>query len=73
MKRKSNARRNAFTLIEVVVVIVILVMLASTGLTLLSVGILGEYMMHILDETKKMPHYVLRQKETDNKLEKETS
>ena len=51
----------------------ILVMLASTGLTLLSVGILGEYMMHILDETKKMPHYVLRQKETDNKLEKETS
>ena len=51
----------------------ILVMLASTGLTLLSVGILGEYMMHVLDETKKMPHYVLRQKETDNKLEKETS
>ncbi|HUM83163.1 MAG TPA: glycosyltransferase family 2 protein [Lachnospiraceae bacterium] len=41
----------------------ILVLLASTGLTLLSIGILGEYMMHVLDESKKMPHYVLRQKD----------
>ena len=41
----------------------ILVLLASTGLTLLSIGILGEYLMHILDESKKMPHYVLRQKD----------
>lgn len=47
----------------------ILVLLASTGLTLLSIGILGEYMMHILDQSKDLPHYVLRQKdiETDTK------
>ena len=42
---------------------IILVLLASTGLTLLSIGILGDYMMHVLDESKKMPHYVLRQKD----------
>ena len=42
---------------------IILVLLASTGLTLLSIGILGYYMMHVLDESKKMPHYVLRQKD----------
>jgi dolichol-phosphate mannosyltransferase/undecaprenyl-phosphate 4-deoxy-4-formamido-L-arabinose transferase len=41
----------------------ILVLLASTGLTLLSIGILGDYMLHVLDESKKMPHYVLRQKD----------
>jgi len=41
----------------------VLVMLASTGLTLFSVGILGEYLIHILDESKKMPHYVIRKKE----------
>ena len=42
---------------------IILVLLASTGLTLLSIGILGDYMLHVLDESKKMPHYVLRQKD----------
>ena len=44
---------------------IILVLLASTGLTLLSVGVLGEYLMHILDESKKMPHYVLRRKDDE--------
>ncbi len=42
-----------------------LLLLASTGLTLLAAGILGDYMMHVLDESKKQPHYVLRRKETD--------
>ncbi len=41
----------------------ILVMLAMGGLTLLSIGMLGEYLMHVLDETKKNPHYVVRRKE----------
>ena len=39
-----------------------LIMLAFFGLTLLSIGIMGEYLMHILDEAKKMPNYVERQK-----------
>lgn len=39
-----------------------LIMLAFFGLTLLSIGIMGEYLMHILDESKKMPNYVERQK-----------
>ena len=42
---------------------IILVLLASTGLTLLSIGILGDYMMHVLDQSKKLPHYVLRRKD----------
>ena len=41
----------------------ILVILAMGGLTLLSIGMLGEYLMHVLDETKKNPHYVVRRKE----------
>jgi dolichol-phosphate mannosyltransferase/undecaprenyl-phosphate 4-deoxy-4-formamido-L-arabinose transferase len=41
----------------------ILVMLAMGGLTLLSIGMLGEYLMHVLDETKKNPHHVVRRKE----------
>lgn len=39
-----------------------LIMLAFFGLILLSIGIIGEYLMHILDETKKMPNYVTRRK-----------
>lgn len=35
------------------------------GLTLLSIGIIGIYLMNILNEAKKMPHYVIRQEETD--------
>lgn len=40
----------------------ILILLATSGLTLLSIGIIGEYLMHILDEARKMPNYVERQK-----------
>lgn len=42
---------------------IILVLLASTGIIMFSIGILGEYLMNILNEAKKQPHYVLRQKE----------
>lgn len=44
---------------------IILVLLAATGLTLLSIGILGEYMMHILDQSKNLPHYILRREEAN--------
>ncbi len=44
---------------------IILVLLASCGITLLSIGILGEYMMHVLNQSKQMPHYILRQKDID--------
>ena len=40
-----------------------LVMLAFFGITLLSIGIIGIYLMNILNESKKMPHYVVRQKD----------
>ena len=39
--------------------------MAFFGLTLLSIGIIGIYLMNILNEAKKMPHYVIRQEETD--------
>lgn len=39
-----------------------LIMLASNGLILFSIGIIGEYLMHILDEAKKMPNYIERRK-----------
>lgn len=35
------------------------------GLILLSIGIMGIYLMNILNEAKKMPHYVIRQEDTD--------
>ena len=41
----------------------VLFMLAYNGVILLSIGIIGEYLMHILDEAKKMPNYVERRKE----------
>ncbi len=40
----------------------ILIILASNGLMLLAIGIIGEYLMHILDEARKMPNYIERQK-----------
>ena len=42
-----------------------IVSLSFFGLTLLSIGIIGIYLMNILNEAKKMPHYVIRQEETD--------
>lgn len=44
----------------------VLLILAYNGLILLGIGILGEYLMHVLDEAKKMPHYVVRRAETDD-------
>ncbi len=43
----------------------VLLLLAFGGLILLSLGIIGMYLMNILDEAKKMPHYVIRKKEID--------
>lgn len=40
-----------------------LVLLAFFGITLLSIGIMGIYLMNILNESKKLPHYVIRQKD----------
>lgn len=42
-----------------------LIMLAGFSLTLLSLGIIGMYLMNILNEAKKMPHYVIRQHDTE--------
>ena len=42
-----------------------LVLLAFFGITLLSIGIMGIYLMNILNEAKKMPHYVVRREDTD--------
>ena len=44
---------------------IVLVLLASTGLTLFAIGVLGEYLMNILEESKKTPNYVLRQKDEE--------
>ena len=41
----------------------VLLTLAYNGLILLGIGILGQYLMHVLDESKKMPNYVIRKKE----------
>lgn len=41
----------------------VLILLAYNGVILLSMGIIGAYLMHILDESKKMPNYVERRKE----------
>lgn len=43
----------------------VLLILAFGGLILLSLGIIGMYLMNILDESKKLPHYVVRKKEID--------
>ena len=44
----------------------VLLILAYNGLILLAIGIVGEYLMHTLDEAKKMPNYVVRRKEIDD-------
>lgn len=41
----------------------VLLTLGYNGLILLGIGILGQYLMHVLDESKKMPNYVIRKKE----------
>ena len=44
----------------------VLLTLAYNGLILLAIGIVGEYLMHTLDEAKKMPTYVVRRKDVDD-------
>lgn len=41
----------------------VMLILAFGGLILLSLGIIGMYLMNILDESKKMPNYVVRRKD----------
>lgn len=41
----------------------VLLILAYNGLILLSVGILGQYLMHVLNEAKKTPPFVIRKKD----------
>jgi len=43
----------------------ILVVLAGFSLTLLSLGIIGMYLMNILNEARKLPNYTIRQKDCD--------
>ncbi len=40
----------------------VLLILAYNGLILLSIGILGQYLMHVLNEAKKTPNFVVRKK-----------
>lgn len=39
---------------------IILVLLFFSGLTLLGLGIVGEYLYRVLEETKKLPNYMIR-------------
>ena len=40
----------------------VLLILAYNGIILLAIGIIGQYLMNILNEAKKMPNYVIRKK-----------
>lgn len=42
---------------------IVLLTLAYNGLILLAIGIIGDYLMRILDEAKKMPNYTIRKKD----------
>lgn len=41
----------------------VLLVLAYNGLILLSIGILGQYLMYVLNEAKKTPNFIIRKKE----------
>lgn len=41
----------------------VLLITAYSGLLLLAVGIIGQYLMNILDETRKMPNYTIREED----------
>lgn len=41
----------------------VLLILAYNGIILLAIGIIGQYLMNILNEAKKMPNYVIRKKD----------
>lgn len=40
----------------------VLLILAYNGIILLAIGIIGQYLMNILNEAKKMPNYVIRKR-----------
>ena len=42
---------------------IVLLISAYSGLLLLSVGIVGQYLINILEETRKMPNYTIRDKD----------
>lgn len=44
---------------------IILVLLFFSGLTLLGLGIVGEYLYRVLEETKKLPNYMIRKSNID--------
>lgn len=44
---------------------IILVLLFFFGLTLLGLGIVGEYLYRVLEETKKLPNYMIRKSNID--------
>lgn len=41
----------------------VLLLLAYSGLILLSIGIIGAYLLNIIEETRKMPNYTIRRKD----------
>ena len=41
----------------------VLLVTAYSGLILLGIGVIGQYLMNILDETRKMPNYTIRDKD----------
>lgn len=41
----------------------VLLLVAYSGLSLLGIGVIGQYLMNILNETRKMPNYIERRKE----------
>lgn len=41
----------------------VLLLLAYSGLSLLGIGVIGQYLMNILNESRKMPNYIERRKE----------
>ena len=41
----------------------VLLLVAYSGLSLLGIGVIGQYLMNILNESRKMPNYIERRKE----------
>lgn len=42
---------------------IVLLLVAYSGLSLLGIGVIGQYLMNILNESRKMPNYIERRKE----------
>ncbi len=43
----------------------VLLLTAYSGIVLLGIGVIGQYLMNIMDEARKMPNYTIRDKDTD--------